>query len=82
MSEAVTNTEQALRADSSWRLIAYDEHLDVSVFLSDHGRVIVHDGRAMSSWTVAEPELDLRDWLPPGQFDLAMRALRRYSNLY
>ena len=81
MSEAVTNRPYHPRTDASCRMIAYDERLDVSVFLTDHGRVIVHDGHAMSSWTVAEPEQDLRDWLPPGQYDLAMSALRRYSDL-
>jgi len=82
VSEAVTNLQYHPRTDSSCRMIAYDERRDVSVFVTDHGRVIVHDGHAMSSRTVAEPERDLRDWLPPGQYDLAISAIKRYSDLY
>ena len=60
-------------------MIAYDDRLDVSVFLTDHGRVFVHDGHAMSTWTLADPREELRDWLPPAQYELAMSTLSRYS---
>jgi hypothetical protein len=62
-------------------MIAYDDRLDISVFLSEHDRVFVYDGHAMSTWTVADPKEELRDWLPPGQYALAMDALSRYTVL-
>jgi hypothetical protein len=62
-------------------MIAYDDRLDVSVFLTDRDRVFVHDGRTMNNWTLADPKEELRDWLPPGQYALAMQALSRYSLL-
>ena len=60
-------------------MIAYDEGLDISVFLTDRDRVFVHDGRTMRNSTLADPKVELRDWLPPSQYDLAMNALSRYS---
>jgi hypothetical protein len=60
-------------------VIAYDDRLDVSVFLTDHGRVFVHDGHTMNNRTLADPAKELRDWLPPSQYTLAMDALNRYS---
>ena len=60
-------------------MIAYDDRLDVSVFLTDHDRVFVHDGHTMSTWTLGDPKEELHDWLPPGQYALAMDALSRYS---
>ena len=60
-------------------MIAYDDRLDVSVFLTDHDRVFVHDGHTMNTRTLADPKEELHDWLPPGQYALAMDALSRYS---
>ena len=60
-------------------MIAYDDRLDVSVFLTDHDRVFVHDGHTMNTRTLADPKQELRDWLPPGQYAVAMDALSRYS---
>jgi hypothetical protein len=62
-------------------MIAYDDRLDVSVFLTDHDHVFVHDGHTMNTCTLADPTEELRDWLPPGQYALAMHALSRYSHL-
>ena len=75
----VTDPSTTSRVDDSRRLIAYDEHRDVSVFLSADGQVIVNDGQSRRSWISTDVERDLRDWLPPGQYELAMNALRRYS---
>lgn len=60
-------------------MIAYDDRLDVAVFLTDRDRVFVHDGHAMNNWTLTDPKEELRDWLPPAQYELAMDALSRYS---
>ena len=60
-------------------MIAYDEQLDISVFLTERDRVFVHDGHTMSDSTLTDPKEELRDWLPPSQYDLAMDALSRYS---
>jgi hypothetical protein len=60
-------------------MIAYDDRLDVSVFLTDHDRVFVHDGHTMNTRTLTDPNQELRDLLPPGQYALAMDALSRYS---
>ena len=60
-------------------MIAYDDRLDVSVFLTDHDRVFVHDGHTMNTQTLADPKEELRDRLPPGQYAVAMDALSRYS---
>jgi hypothetical protein len=60
-------------------MIAYDDRLDVSVFLTDSDRVFVHDGHTMKTWTLSDPKEELRDWLSPAQYELAMAALSRYS---
>ena len=78
MSETLADHHQDPRRNVTCRLIAYDEGRDVSVFLTDRDRVFVHDGRTMRNWTLADPKVELRDWLPPGQYDLAMNALSRY----
>ena len=79
MSQPLSGYHQDPRSDSTCRMIAYDEQLDVPVFLTERDRVFVHDGHTMSNWTLADPKAELRDWLPPGQYDLAMDALSRYS---
>jgi hypothetical protein len=81
LSETVASPHQDPWRDITCRLIAYDDRLDVSVFLTDHDRVFVHDGHAMHTRTLADPKDELRDWLPPGQYALAMHALTRYSHL-
>lgn len=60
-------------------MIAYDDQLDVTIFLTKDERVIVHDGRTMNTWTLADPAKELHDWLLPGQYALAMSVLGRYS---
>ena len=75
MSETFTN--RGRRVDG--RMIAYDDRLDVSVFLTDDDRVVVYDGRTQRVWTVSEPEQELHDWLPPGQYALAISVLRRFA---
>ena len=81
MSETLANPRQDPRRNGAWRMIAYDDRLDVSVFLTDRDQVVVRDGQRTLTWTLVDPELELRDWLPPGQYDLAMHALSRYSLL-
>ena len=61
------------------RVITYDDQRDVTVFLTNDERVIVHDGQTMKTWTLADPAKELHDWLPPGQYALAMSVLGRYS---
>jgi hypothetical protein len=60
-------------------MIAYDDRLDVSVFLTDDERVVVYDGRTRNAWALSEPEQELQDWLPPGQYALAINVLRRFA---
>jgi hypothetical protein len=79
LSQPLTGYHQDPRSDASCRMIAYDEQLDVSAFLTERDRVFVHDGQTMSNWTLANPKEELRDWLPPVHYDLAMDALSRYS---
>ena len=79
LSETPTDHHQDPRRNVTCRLIAYDEGRDVSVFLTDRDRVFVHDGRTMRNWTLADPKVELRDWPPTGQYDLAMNALTCYS---
>jgi hypothetical protein len=81
LSETLANPGHDPRKNGTWRMIAYDDRLDVSVFLTDHDRVLVRDGQTMRTWTLVDPELELHDWLPPGQYALAMHALSRYSRL-
>jgi hypothetical protein len=78
LSDAPANPHQDPRRGAR-RMIAYDDQLDISVFLTEHDRVFVHDGHAMNTWTVADPKEELRDWLPPGQYALAMDALSRMT---
>ena len=79
MSETPADPHQDPRRNVTCRIIAYDDRLDVSVFLTDRDRVFVHDGRTMNNWTLADPKVELRDWLPPAEYELAMDALSRYS---
>lgn len=81
MSETPADPHQDPRRNVTCRIIAYDDRLDVSVFLTDRDRVFVHDGHTMSTLTLADPKEELRDWLPPAQYELAMYALSRYSSL-
>ena len=79
MSESLADAQQNPRSGIPGRVIAYDDELDVTVFLNNDERVIVHDGHTMSTWTLADPAKELHDWLPPGQYALVMSALGRYS---
>ena len=64
MSETLDNAHHDPRRGGACRMIAYDDRLDVSVFLTERGRVFVHDGHTMNTWTLADPREELRDWLP------------------
>ncbi len=55
--------------------IAYDESGDVTVFLTDDERVIVHDGKRMKYWVLDDPEEQLRGWLGPAEYYEAVDAL-------
>ena len=79
MSESLADAQQNRRSGIPDRVIAYDDKLDVTVLLTNDERVIVHDGHTMSTWTLADPAKELHDWLPPGEYALAMSALGRYS---
>ena len=81
MSETPANPHQDPQRNVTCRIIAYDDRLDVSVFVTDRDRVFVHDGQTMNTLTLADPKEELRDWLPPAQYELAMDALSRYSSL-
>jgi hypothetical protein len=65
LSETLANPHRDPRRNIACRLIAYDDRRDVSVFLTDHDRVFVHDGHTMNTRTLTEPKEELRDWLPP-----------------
>jgi hypothetical protein len=79
LSESLADAQQNPRSAISGRVIAYDDQLDVTVFLTNDERVIVHDGHTMNTWTLADPASELHDCLPPGQYTQAMSALGRYS---
>lgn len=79
LSESLADAQQNPRSGISGRVIAYDDQLDVTVFLTNDERVIVHDGHTMNTWTLADPARELHDWLPPDQYAQAMSALGRYS---
>jgi hypothetical protein len=79
LSEGLADAQQNPRSDIPGRVIAYDDKLDVTVFLAYDERVIVHDGHTANIWTLADPAKELHDWLPPGEYALAMSALGRYS---
>jgi hypothetical protein len=79
LSESLADTQWRPRSGIARRVIAYNDQLDVTVFLTNDERVIVHDGQTMNTWTLTDPAKELHDLLPPGHYALAMSALGRYS---
>jgi hypothetical protein len=55
--------------------IAYEPLRDISVYLTDDKRVIVHDGDNLQYRIIDDPVDQLRGWLPPALYADALYAL-------